>query len=253
MGSLAWYLLGSLAGAVLGFLVGAISHRRSKGAGLGVGLVAGCVAVALVQGGAQYLASDSTRSPSSAGTPTNSPPSLTPSATQSKEIRGATQTTAPPSHSGSSATTDSANQSRQVFKVKLEPLCRTTSCAGTQLVGEHAFSYTDEAPANTSSPRPSQAFPNGINCTVLTVKFAGDSWSQGAPQKKVVSRLAFLQENSPAVYGEVGPGEIGTLRVALDGGPVIITAQASGDTGVHDSYILMDVTGDCATPDGLGP
>ena len=111
--------------------------------------------------------------------------------------------------------------------------------------------HTDEVEAN-DYPNYSeyQAFQQAASsCSELTVRLSGDSWAQedGNP---TVDYLKFIQQSTPTVYAQVGVGKIATAQVHLDGGPLYIDASVANDPGVHNSYVLMNVTGTCNTPDG---
>lgn len=254
----AWYLLAALAGAALALLLGLVAHKITTGEGVAAGLVAGCVLATLGSGTATYMAANTAGGPSgpSPDSTFSEAPSTAPTtppvvAAPSKVAEDPPDSATPDPTATPEATDAPTQQSREVYEVKLQPLCLQTSCSGSQQVGDLAFSYSDKAQANTSSFRKNLAFADGkSSCTSLKVRFAGDKWSQGWPQNQVKSRLKFVQESSDPIYGEVGPGKIATLEVKLDGGPLYINAEAFGDSGIHNSYVLMDVTGECRTPDG---
>ena len=140
----------------------------------------------------------------------------------------------------------------QIYKnVSLQPLCDDGQCNGTQQVGSTIFTYTDEVEAN-DYPNYSeyQAFQQAASsCSELTVRLSGDSWAQedGNP---TVDYLKFIQQSTPTVYAQVGVGRIATAQVHLDGGPLYIDASVANDPGVHNSYVLLNITGTCSTPDG---
>lgn len=136
--------------------------------------------------------------------------------------------------------------------VDLRPLCDSGDCGGTQQVGNTIFAYTDEAEACTM-PRycEHKAFQQGATtCRSLDVQFAGDQWAQedGHP---TVDHLKIIQQSLAPIYATVKVGKIGKVHIPLDGGPLIINAAVENDPGVHNSYVLLKVTGSCSTPDGL--
>ena len=142
--------------------------------------------------------------------------------------------------------------SPQIYtNVPLQPLCDDDQCNGTQQVGNTIFTYTDEAEANDYPDYLEwQAFQQApTSCSELTVRFSGDSWAQddGNP---TVDYLKFVQQSTPTVYARAAVGQIVTVHVHLDGGPLYIDASVANDPGVHNSYILLNVTGTCTTPDG---
>ncbi|MEU4422050.1 hypothetical protein AB0F81_15605 [Actinoplanes sp. NPDC024001] len=137
-------------------------------------------------------------------------------------------------------------------EVDLQPLCDSGDCSGTQRVGDTLFSYTDKAQANRyPNYREHKAFDGGrTSCRSLKVEFAGDKWVQD-DERPGIDYLKFVQETRPPVYAKVGVGKVGSVEVQLDGGPLLITAARANDPGVHNSYVLLRITGSCATPDGL--
>jgi hypothetical protein len=136
--------------------------------------------------------------------------------------------------------------------VSLEPLCDDSECNGTQEVGSTVFSYTDEAEAlDYPQYYEHQAFQGAqTSCRNLTVRFSGDSWAQddGHP---TVDYLKFVQQSMPPVYAQVGVGKIAIVHVKLEGGPLFIDASVANDPGVHNSYVLLNITGTCSTPNGI--
>lgn len=96
-----------------------------------------------------------------------------------------------------------------------------------------------------------KAFQQGATtCRSLDVQFAGDQWAQedGHP---TVDHLKIIQQSLAPIYATVKVGKIGKVHIPLDGGPLIINAAVENDPGVHNSYVLLKVTGSCSTPDGL--
>jgi hypothetical protein len=136
--------------------------------------------------------------------------------------------------------------------VALKPLCDSDDCGGNQPVGNTVFVYTDAAEAGDYPDyEEHQAFQSApTSCREITVKFSGDSWAQGDGHP-TVDYLKFVQQSMPVVYAHVGVGKIATVNVQLNGGPLFIYASVDNDPGVHNSYVLLDVTGTCSTPDGL--
>ena len=143
--------------------------------------------------------------------------------------------------------------------VALTPICdqdEEEGCGGTQEVGSTVFTYTDgaeagdypdywEHPVFQSEP---------TSCSTLTIRFSGDSWAQdGTGVPSVVDYLKFVQSSLPTIYAHIGVGQIGTVDVPLDGGPLYIDAAVANDNGVHNSYVLLNITGTCSTPDGVRP
>lgn len=151
------------------------------------------------------------------------------------------------------STTPTARAAVHTYKnVPLKPLCDSDDCSGTQQVGSTVFSYTDGAEAGTYPQyfehQAFQATPT--SCSDLTIRFSGDSWAQedGHP---TVDYLKFVQQNTPTVYATVGVGKIATVHVHLDGGPLYIDSAVANDPGIHNSYVELNVTGTCSTPDGI--
>lgn len=158
-----------------------------------------------------------------------------------------------PSGTSTGSPTPPAGTATHTYKnVPLKPLCDSDDCSGTQQVGNTVFSYTDSAEAGTYPQYfEHQAFQQApTSCSDITIRFSGDSWAQedGHP---TVDYLKFVQQNTATVYATVTVGKIATVHVHLDGGPLYINSAVANDPGVHNSYIDLNVTGTCSTPDGI--
>lgn len=138
-----------------------------------------------------------------------------------------------------------------MYSVSLSPLCVYSDCSGTQQVGDHLFRYTDNPTANEFPQYwPYPAFTDGnSSCTSLTIKFAGDDWAQSG-NHGTIDYVKVVQESAPTVYGKVGVGEVGTITVKRDGGPISIDVAYQNDPGIHNTSVLLDIVGSCTTPDG---
>lgn len=138
--------------------------------------------------------------------------------------------------------------------VSVKPLCGSGDCSGTQQVGDTIFSYTDQAEAcyypQYCEYKAFQDVPT--SCGTITVKFSGDDWAQHS-SPNTVDYLKFVQQTMPPVYAQVSMGNIATVQVRLDGGPLYVDASVTNEGGVHNDYVLMNVTGTCSTPDGVQP
>jgi hypothetical protein len=136
--------------------------------------------------------------------------------------------------------------------VLLEPLCDSGQCNGTQEVANTVFSYTDEAQAlDYPQYNEQEAFQGAqTSCRELTIRFSGDDWAQ-EQGNMTVDYLKFVQQSAATVYAQVDSGQIATVHVSLDGGPLYIDASVANAPGIHNNYVLLDVMGTCSTPDGI--
>lgn len=214
---------------------------------LGVGVTA--IGVAVAHGDAHGGSGNNARSTTGASSAT-SPAESGPTASDSPAPGAITPATAPGEPSKAAPAAHAA--ARTYGNVALMPLCDQGDCSGTQQVGNTIFSYTDEAEVgDLPDYYPHQAFQGArTSCKELTVRFSGDNWAQtdGHP---TVDYLKFIQQSLPPVYAQVGVGQIATVQVPLDGGPLSIDASIANDPGIHNSYVLLNVTGTCSTPDGI--
>ncbi len=115
--------------------------------------------------------------------------------------------------------------------------------AGTVQVGSVLFSYTN-ATASDAYPAYNQntAFATATSCRSLTVQYAPDSFG-GA--NIGTAYLEFVQKSSDAVYVSDPAGDIGSVTVALDGGPLYMDTA-----NTYSNEIVSTITGSCYTVSG---
>lgn len=125
--------------------------------------------------------------------------------------------------------------------VPLAPFC-AGGCAGTEQVGSTLFSFTDQADGGYYPSYYQNSAFSATSCRSLAVRFAGGDIAQGAGE---TSYVEFVQSSLDPVYAQTPAGVIGSVTVALDGGPLYIdTATTQGD-GMDFS-----ITGSCYTVSG---
>jgi hypothetical protein len=122
------------------------------------------------------------------------------------------------------------------------PLTPFSNGGGTEQVGSTLFSYTDSQYAyDYPSYDQNQVF-TATSCRSLTVRYAGNDYAQSNGE---IAYLDFVQSSSDPAYNQTAAGVIGSVTVALDGGPLYIdTATSEGDT------INFNITGSCYTVSG---
>jgi hypothetical protein len=118
--------------------------------------------------------------------------------------------------------------------------------SGTVQVGAKIFAYTDAADTSVYPYYNTHEAFTKTSCRSLSVRFAGDSDSQ---LNEATSYLEFVQQASDPVYASTTSGNVGTVAVTLDGGPLYIdmSSQSNADI-IYD--IVLNITGSCYTQSG---
>jgi hypothetical protein len=142
-----------------------------------------------------------------------------------------------------------------VLPSRNSPCDFATGCDGSIQVGDSIFTYTDgigdpESMGYTGEyPNYAQSLyfkPPGTTCRSITLDFAGDEQQPGT-----TIFLKFVQESLDPVTSSTSTGEVGTVTVPLDGGPLNIDASYQVANGSHYEAVVFTVHGSCFTSDGL--
>jgi eukaryotic-like serine/threonine-protein kinase len=117
--------------------------------------------------------------------------------------------------------------------------------SGAEQVGSRLFDYADALTGGGYPNYPDyqqNQVTSGTSCRSLTVQFAGDSNAQSGGETVY---LQFVQSATDQIDASVQTGEVKTVTVPLDGGPLFVNTSATNGSG-----IAFNFTGSCYTPSG---